>query len=317
MVKNGQVSGPGLQGVFPVLSTPFDVRGECDAGSFSGIVGYVARAGAHGAVYPAIASEFATLSNSERSHMTGIALSECRQLALPLIVGISARTVEDSRRLAADASEGGACALMLMAPRSAGTESEGVIAFFREVADAAGDTPLIMQNAPPPLGSALPVATVRAVVEAVPKIRYVKEENVPCGQRVTALIRRAPPTLEGVMGGAGGRFVLDEYARGACGSMPACELVEVHVAIWKAVRCGDNRQARRLFTRILPLLTLAGVYRQAVVKRILKHRGLIAFDTLRDDDVPIDDYDRAEIDSVYADIEDLISNPGEIGRAAQ
>jgi 4-hydroxy-tetrahydrodipicolinate synthase len=164
-----------------------------------------------------------------------------------------------------------------------------------------------MQNAPPPLGSSLPVDTVRAVVSRVPRSATSRRRMCHAGSGSAACLQDAPPSLLGVMGGAGGRFVLDEYARGACGSMPACELVEVHVSIWRAVKAGDNRRARDLFTRILPLLNMGGVFRQEVVKRVLKHRGLIASARLRDNSTPLDRYDEAEIQAIIADLGDLMT----------
>jgi 4-hydroxy-tetrahydrodipicolinate synthase len=296
-----------FEGVFPVVSTPFHDDGRCDAAALERLIDYVTRAGADGAVYPAIASEFATLDLDERRAMVDVALAACRQRGLPMIIGVSAAAPELSAGLATQAAEGGAAAIMLMAPRSVGDSVVALETFFSTVTRAAPDLPIVMQNAPPPLGSSLPVDIVRAVVSRVPAIRYVKEENVPCGQRISSLLQDAPPSLLGAMGGAGGRFVLDEYARGACGSMPACELVEVHVSIWRAVKAGDNRRARDLFTRILPLLNMGGVFRQEVVKRVLKHRGLIASARLRDNSTPLDRYDEAEIQAIIADLGDLMT----------
>jgi dihydrodipicolinate synthase/N-acetylneuraminate lyase len=91
--------------------------------------------------------------------------------------------------------------------------------------------------------------------------------------------------------------------------MPACELVEAHVAIWNAVRAGDRRRARDLYTRTLPLLNMGGVFRQEVVKRVLKYRGLIASAHLRDTSTPLDRYDEAEIQAIIADLEDLMTTP--------
>lgn len=300
-----------LRGVFPVLSTPFHPNGSCDPQGLRALVAYLARAKANGAVFPAIASEFATLTYEERSDMVDVALAEARRQSLPMIVGISADSPAISASLAQQAASGGAAALMLMAPRSAGTGVDEVATFFKASVEGAGGLPIVMQNAPPPLGSSLPVESVREVVAAVPAIRYVKEENVPCGQRITAIIKARVPHLLGVMGGAGGRFVLDEYARGACGSMPACEAVEVHVAIWDAVQAGDAKRARMLFTRVLPLLNMGGVFRQSAVKHVLARRGLIACPYFRDTNPPLDAYDREELDAIVSDIEDLLTVPAE------
>jgi len=295
-----------LGGVLPVLSTPFRPDGRCDAPGLVRLVLHVAKAGAHGAVYPAIASEFATLTPDEREMMVDTALSAARECRLPLVVGISADTPEISQQLGRQAATGGATAVMLMAPRSAGQEAVAVSRFFAAAADAVGDVPIILQNAPPPLGSCLLSSTVLNVVRAVPAIRYLKEENIPCGQRITALIEGAPDHLLGVMGGAGGRFLLDEYARGACGSMPACEVVEVHVAIWNAVKRGDHKTARTVFNRVLPLLTLGGVFRQAVVKHVLVRRGLIDCERYRDDNPPLDAFDRMEVAAILDGLVDLL-----------
>jgi 4-hydroxy-tetrahydrodipicolinate synthase len=302
---------PMLRGVFPVLSSPFHPDGGCDPQGLRALVRYVARAGAHGAVYPAIASEFATLSSEERRAMVDVVLDEAGRQDLPVIVGISADAPATSAALARQAAAGGAVALMLMAPRSAGTDATGVAAFFAASIEGAGGLPVILQNAPPPLGSTLSVEAVRDVLAATPSIGYVKEENVPCGQRISALVDARIPSVLGVMGGAGGRFVLDEYARGACGSMPACEAVEIHVAIWDAVQAGDDRRARALFNRVLPLLNMGGVFRQSVVKHVLARRGLIASDRFRDANPPLDAFDRRELDAIVDDLADLLTVPAE------
>ena len=44
-----------------------------------------------------------------------------------------------------------------------------------------------------------------------------------------------------IFGGAGGRYLTDELARGAAGTMPACELAEMHVAMLAAHRAGLQR----------------------------------------------------------------------------
>ena len=86
---------------------------------------------------------------------------------------------------------------------------------------------------------------VVAVARAVPQIAYVKEEAMPSGARITQTLASAPETLRGVFGGAGGRYLTDELARGAVGTMPACELAEMHVALFAAHRAGDRASVRR------------------------------------------------------------------------
>ena len=288
-----------LSGVFPIVSSPFTADGTPDAGALARLVDFIVASGVDGAVYPAIASEFATLKPEERrAGVELVARGIARRCAF--VVGISDETPERSIGHARQAAALGADAVMLMAPRSAGTTPESVCAF---VATALGGValPVILQNAPPPLGSSLSIETVREVCRRIPAIRYVKEEVVPCGQRITAL-RAGVPGLAGIFGGAGGRFVLDELARGAAGSMPACEIPELHVAIYRAHRDGRLDEARRVFDTILPLLNLASAYRTPITKHILVRRGVIPDPHHRDTNPVLDGFDIRELEAVWAEL---------------
>ena len=43
--------------------------------------------------------------------------------------------------------------------------------------------------------------------------------------------------------GPTGRYLMDEYRRGACGTMPACEMTDVHAQVWNALDSGDLTRA--------------------------------------------------------------------------
>ena len=120
---------------------------------------------------------------------------------------------------------------------SASSADEDLYRLCSEVGEH-GEMPIILQNAPPPLGPALPVETVAWLIERCPLVSYVKEETPPCGHRITALLAKASDWVLGVFGGGGGRFVLDELARGVTGSMPACEFTSIHVEIYEHFRSG-------------------------------------------------------------------------------
>jgi len=83
------------------------------------------------------------------------------------------------------------------------------------------------------------------------------------------------------MGAVGGRFSVDEYLRGACGSMASCEMVEAHAAIWADMRSGAVESARARLVQPLRLLNIGSVFRQSAVKRILVKCGLVQPDHFR------------------------------------
>jgi 4-hydroxy-tetrahydrodipicolinate synthase len=295
---------PSLTGVFPVLPTPFDAQGRPDADSLRRLVEYLIRCGVDGMTYPGVASEVGQLTPDERQALLGVVLAEVAG-RVPVIAGVSSGDTATTVRLAAEASARGAAALMVAVPPDRKGAAEQ-IAYFSEVARAAEGTALMLQNVPPPVGAGLDPEVVLEVLAAVPSIRYVKEETLPSGQRLSVLRDKAPASLLGVFGGAGGRYITDELRRGAAGTMPAIELAEVHTALFKAHRAGDADRVRALFTRMLPVLNVQAVFRWSLTKYVLKKRGLIADTRQRMPGPLLDAQDMADVDAFLADIGDLL-----------
>ncbi len=295
-------------GTLPVLATPFTADGGAvDRASLRRLVDYVVDAGADGLVYPGVASEFDLLTVEERTAALE-AVADATRGRLPVIVGASA---DDPRAAAALASHGrrlGATAAMVMAPPALRSDRDRLIAFFARVATEGG-LPIILQNAPPPAGAGLAVSEVAAVATAVAAVRGVKEETLPSGQRITQLLAQAPATVRSVIGGAGGRYLVDELLRGAGGTMPACELTEVHAAMVAAYGRGDEPLLRALFARVLPLLNMQAVFRMSMTKATLRRRGLIDSEFVRAPVLALDERDRAELSVMLDAVRDLLIEP--------
>ena len=282
-----------LTGVFPVLPTPFMERGAPDPSALLRLADFALESGADGIVYPGMASEVETLTPAECASLVA-ALGGHLNRRVPFIVGASDA---DPAQAAIRASEGathGATAAMIMAPAKAGREIAAQAAFFAAVA-AASPLPIMLQNAPPPNGAGLDPDAIAAIITAVPQIRFVKEETLPCGQHVSLILVSSADRLDGVFGGAGARYVVDELARGAAGTMPALELVDVQVRLMRAWRDGRELEARRLYTSSLPLLTFQAVFRVRATKEVLRRRGLLAATGARAAGPVLDPQDRREL----------------------
>ena len=292
-----------VYGIFPVLPTPFGADGAPDEAALRRLVRYVVKSGCDGLTYPGVASEVADLSSEERLRLVAAVQYELAG-RLPLIVGISSTSADTCIALGRHAQERGAQAFMVAAPVDR-KEAAAQIDFFTALANAL-TVPIMLQNVPPPAGAGLDPATLLQILDAVPAIAYVKEETIPSGQRLSRIRERAPASLRGVFGGAGGRYVTDELRRGAAGSMPAVELAEVHAALMAAHRAGDEVQVRRLFTRMLPILNIQAVFRWALTKHVLHERGLLASTRQRAAGPALDAQDRADVDAFLADIADLL-----------
>ena len=287
-----------INGVFPVLPTPFAPDGAPDVAAFLRLADFAIEAGVDGVVFPGMASEVETMSAAERGALVA-ALGAHLGGRVPFIVGASHADPAESAARAREGQAAGAVAAMIMAPPQCGQDIAKHVAFYAAVAEAAPGIAIMLQNAPAPNGAGLSPEAVAAVTAQVPAIRTVKEETLPCGQHVTRILAAAT-TLDGVMGGAGARFILDELARGACGTMPALEMADAHVALWRAWQRGDRAEARRIYTLTLPLLAFQMTFRVRATKEVLKRRGLLTHTDARAAGPKLDAGDIAEIGELLA-----------------
>ena len=88
--------------------------------------------------------------------------------------------------------------------------------------------------------------------------------------------------------------------------MPACEITELHVAMVCAYSGGDERRARDLFERTLPLMNMQANFRWRLTKAVLRRRGIIESDFVRAPGPALDKHDRAELSALLARLADLL-----------
>ena len=262
-----------LQGIFPVIPTLFTARNALDLAGQRRVIRFALDAGAHGLVFPGVASEYSHLSLPEREQLLALVAAETAG-KVPLVGGASAPTANEVIAAGAIAMQHGIRHLMIMAPVGLGSDAATQRTFFQQVAAGLPGVEIILQNAPTPTGAGLSAKTIIEIAASVPTITYIKEETLPSGPAISALRAAAIPSVRGVFGGGGARYIIDELDRGACGAMPAVELTDLHVALWSAYATGDRAQARRLYGLSLPLLTAQAVYRMRLTKLVLAQRGI-------------------------------------------
>jgi 4-hydroxy-tetrahydrodipicolinate synthase len=293
-----------LRGVLPILPTIFTASGAVDEGGMRRVLGYIVAAGAQGVVFPGLASEYDTLTPEERLHLTA-RIGEWLGGRIPFVVGASTGDTQEAIDYAEAGARAGASAAMILTPRTLGGNLDAMADFFRAAHDGSGIA-IMLQNAPAPMGIGLPLEQVAELARRVEGIRFVKEEAPPSGQRITRLTELAGDALDAVFGGAGARYVIDELVRGARGTMPACEITELHVAMLDAFAAGEQARARGLFERTLPLLNMQAIFRWRLTKAVLRRRGLIDSDFVRAGGPELDRFDRSELDALLARLADLL-----------
>lgn len=290
-----------LNGILPVLPTPFTPEGGVDLEAMPKLVRYAIDSGVAGVVFPGFASEVEHLQPDEREALLSEVVKSVDG-AIAIVAGASAETPDEVIAHGRVAEKLGVNWLMIQPPKSIGNAVEAVTAFFEPIFSALPEVRVILQNAPAPRGSDLSAATILEIAQRFPQVAYVKEETLPAGPAITEILAQKPDTVLGVIGGGGARYILDEYARGACAAMPALEISGEHVEMDKAWRDGDFAKARDLYVRTLPLLTLQAVYRMRLTKHTMIRRGILENSFVRAPTAALDDHAIADIDSNLAEL---------------
>jgi len=151
-----------------------------------------------------------------------------------------------------------------------------LIDFYGEVAAATGLTTMV-QDAPGVTGVAIPAPLI-AELARIDRIDSAKIEAPPTTPKVGAVVEAVADPAFAVLGGQNAQFCLEEYARGAVGTMPACEFSDALGPVLDQWQRGSHDEARESFRALLPLILLGlqpGIA-WAVHKEVLVARGIIA-----------------------------------------
>jgi dihydrodipicolinate synthase/N-acetylneuraminate lyase len=262
-----------FRGVFVILPTPFDERGNLDEEGLAGIVDFSIECGSRGVVGPANASEAPYLSDAERKRVVEIT-AKATAGRVPYVAGVTASCAKLAVELTRQAADAGADMVMAMPPFIQRASDAEIREYFRVIGEAS-PLPVCIQNYQGPGGTPLSAAFIASMLKDLKGVHYVKEETDFPGPMVSALREIGGPHLKGVMGGKAGRHLLDEFRRGVCGTMPACEVADLHARLWNELETGKADAARDTYTRLLPLLLFETSYGVAVYKEVLRRRGVI------------------------------------------
>ena len=286
-----------MQGVFPILVTPFDDKGRIDGESLRGLVDFNLDAGVHG-LGVAIGSEMFKFNEAERAEVTRIVIDQVRG-RVPVVINTGAGGTDLAVFYSRTAEDAGADALMIIPPAFLPAGPDEVVDYYRAISDAVS-IPIFLQDTP-----AAPISPglAKRIAEAAEHVRYIKVETLPVTAKVSEMVNAAGNALT-IFGGAGGTYFIEELRRGSLGTMPFCSQPAAFVEVWNLYRTGDERGARAAFDRaIMPVNRLAaqgGDVFYHVHKELLVRQGVIRTAKVRSPTVPIDTITRREIDELVA-----------------
>lgn len=285
---------PTLHGLMPILATPFDESGALDRESLRRLVEFQLAAGVDGVAVFGMASEGFALTTEERRTILDdvVRVVDGR---IPVIAGVNGTSTATSIEQSLLAEEGGADALMVLPPFMVKPPAGTLVDFYGDVA-AATSLSVMIQDAPGVTGVAMAPSLI-AEIARLDGVDSVKVEAPPTAPKVGAVVAAIDVPAFAVLGGQNAQFCLEEYARGAVGTMPACEFPDLLGPVLTHFQEGRVEEARAEFRRMLPLVLigLQGGIAWAVHKEILVARGVIDHATVRYPASPLDAGSRAAV----------------------
>jgi 4-hydroxy-tetrahydrodipicolinate synthase len=296
-----------FRGVFAIPPTPFDDLDNVDEVSLRRCVDFCVDAGTHGIVAPVNASESIALTDAERLRVTEVLVEQAAG-RVPVVVGVSGLSTAASVLCARHAARVGADAVIAMPPYVKHAPADEIYDFYSAVARSADPLPVWVQDYVGPIGTPMAPTLLARMFTEIPRVEYLKEETALAPQVMTRVRELAGASLKGMMGGMAGRYLLEEYRRGGCGTMPACEVADAHVLVWSALERGDEGEARRLHTQLLPLLNYEAMYSFTIYKEVLVRRGVIASARTRVAGAgKLDAENHRELDLLLRDLQPLLT----------
>lgn len=289
------------RGIFVIVVTPFDDDLNLDEASLRQEIAYCLDAGVHGLVGPANASEFGTLSDAEKETWIRVVLDACGD-RVPFIATTSGLHAHGAASFSRWAQEQGAAGIMAMPPYLLHPDAAGCYTYYQQLSQAVS-IPIVIQNFLGPIGTPMSSAQVGRMCRELDTVQYVKEETWPEPRQLSATLQAAGDSCLGVFGGQGGVFLLDEYRRGACGNMPACQIAQQHVRLWELLEADREPEARALFNQVLPLISFERLHGVAVYKEVLQRRGVFRTPHCRMPKYFLDAQDRMELDAILEGVE--------------
>ena len=281
-----------LRGIFPIVATPYDEKGSLDEEALRGLVNHLIAEGTHGLAPCGGSSEARALTREERYRMGDVVMDEVAG-RVPVIVGVSAASTEESVILARHASASEADAVFATLPYGSALDDEELIwSHYTAIAEAI-DCYLMVQE----VGEGMPLRVLAELADELDSFRYVKEEAHHTGHRITRLLGMTDRLA--IL--SGGMTILDDLARGAVGAIPGSCGVGAYSRIFDLYTEGCRDEARREYHRILPLLHWRGrVNHLQATKAVLCRKGVFKNDRVREQPnlEPLDDVDRQELDLI-------------------
>ncbi len=267
-----------IDGIVPVIPTPFDENEAIDFASLERLVDFAIDSHAAAICLPAYGSEFYKLSDAERESLIPIAVKRAGG-RIPVI----AQANHDSAKIAAQTARRfaslGADVIGVALPRRFPATDLDLLRYCGQIASAVS-VPLLIQDFNPG-GPTISADFLLQLHRQHANVKYVKLEEPLVAAKLRA-VHDCVGEAVGMFTGWGGLYLIDGLSMGGCGAMPGTALCDLFARVWREEK--ENRAGGTLFANLLPYITFSLQTFElllAMEKRVLVRRGIISSDIRR------------------------------------
>ena len=288
------------RGIMPALSTLTDNGGGLDEYSQRALVRANIGWGCCGVAVSIVAGEFYKFTDQERVATFQIAVEEAGD-RVPVWAGISHLGTEPSIELARRAKEAQVTGIIAQ-PGLVGKDAPlAVYEHFSTLLEKV-DIPVMIQDAEDFNGIRIDPSIYEKLAREYSHFVCVKIEGGKTLDKISEVKALMGQRLS-ILGGMGGRLLLDELKLGTDGSIPNACLTDLVVDAFVKFTSGQAEKATLSFSRYKPWLEFQSRHSASgseIVKETLRLRGIAKSSATRSPHVPLDDQAKVELRNLLA-----------------
>jgi 4-hydroxy-tetrahydrodipicolinate synthase len=278
MMSNPRTGGPGFEGTFTALVTPFKSDGSVDFDALSAFLEWQIESGIDGVIPCGTTGESATLTSDEHvaivRHVVDVVGGR-----VPVVAGTGSNSTREAVALTQHARDAGADGALMISPYYNRPTQDGIFHHYRTVGEEVG-LPMVVYNVPGRTGSRVEPETL-ARLSRLSAVAGTKDAGADLG-KTSETIAAAAPGFSLLSGDDA--LTLPMLALGAKGVVSTTSNVAPAemAQITRAYRSGDLEGARKAHYALLDVMKVLFVESNPIpVKTALHLLGRIPDATLR------------------------------------
>lgn len=270
-----------IDGIIPVIPTPFTKNEEIDEEALRQLVDFAAAANACCICLPAYGSEFYKLSEPERFRVVEIAVDQSNG-RVPVLAQSNHGSAKIAAEFARKNEDLGADMISFALPRQFAVPEDDMLRYAERGCNAV-KIPVLIQDFFPG-GVTIGAAFCKELQDRCSNFHSIKLEEPVMGPKVRE-IREATGDTIAVLEGWGGLYMIELFTFGIRGLMPGTGACDVLDYVWRALVDGRRDDAFSTFEKVMPLISFSlqtwEIFHY-VEKRLLQRRGALQNVYVRD-----------------------------------